>query len=138
MFKSIGALFRKIKESEDWRKVQEEDEERRRAWAEAGNVLDLDATGDSEENDSDDDLSLEDVESVLTEFDEKNNFFSLLPFTIPDFLLSMEHWDTGGWICRHPWYSTCREGRRGLRPKAGIFDMAVYARGRKSSVLSVS
>lgn len=71
MFKSIGALFRKIKESEDWRKVQKEDEERRRAWAEAGNVLDLDATGDSEENDSDDDLSLEDVESVLTEFDEK-------------------------------------------------------------------
>ena len=49
----------------------EEDEERRRAWAEAGNVLDLDATGDSEKNDSDDDLSLEDVESVLAEFDEK-------------------------------------------------------------------
>ncbi len=71
MFKSIGTLFRKMKESEDWREVQRESEERRRAQAEAGDVLDLDAIGEPDMECRDDDLSLEEVQDILSELDEE-------------------------------------------------------------------
>ncbi len=71
MFKSIGALFHKLKESEDWRKVQREDEERRRAQAEAGDVLDLDDISDVDAEEASDEISLDDIESLLSEADEE-------------------------------------------------------------------
>ena len=71
MFKSIGTLFCKLKDSEDWRKVQRESEERRRAQAEAGDVLDLDAIGEPDTESCDDDLSLEEVQDILSELNEE-------------------------------------------------------------------